>query len=73
MPHPMLILYAFLLCSSQIFAIYGEAGKRYISEFTLDEITNVDSNYQPVNFNHFASSYKGAQQIPTSSRLSSYG
>lgn len=73
LPSSTQILFAFLVCSSQIFAIYGEASKRYISEFTLDEITNADSNYQPINFNHFSGSYKGVQQIPTTGRLSQYG
>lgn len=75
MPSSMIIL-TILVCSSQIIAKNGEASKRYISEFTLDELTNTDSNYQPINFNHFGGTFKSGQpQNPTtiSARLSPYG
>lgn len=75
MPSSMIIL-AFLVCSSQIIARNGEASKRYISEFTLDELTNTDSNYQPINFNHFGGAFKNVQPqnaAVISGRLSPYG
>lgn len=52
---PVFSAIAILVCSAQISANYGLASKRYISEFTLDDL-----NYQPTTFNHLG--FKNAQQ-----------
>lgn len=40
---------------------------KLITEFTLDELTNQDSNYQPISFNQHGSA--GRQQLGESHQL----
>lgn len=47
----------------------GASSAKYISEFTLDELTNADASYQPVNFaaHNLAAKYAAGSQASSGS------
>ena len=57
-PLTIAFLFATTICSNTI----ANSDAKYISEFTLDELTNADASYQPFSFSAHSGGAKNAQQ-----------